>query len=136
MQNKKNDIVMNKRVSKKQQESNSYIENERENIKTDLIKITKDKLENILLKNIIQITNSSDWKTPLALFITTLTSVLTSDFKDCLLSKDIGQALYLLLIICSFIWFLRSLIRTIKNPKRDVIESLINEISNIKEDDG
>ena len=53
MQNKKNDIVMNKRVSKKQQESNSYIENERENIKTDLIKITKDKLENILLKNII-----------------------------------------------------------------------------------
>jgi len=127
---------MNKRVSKKQQESNSYIENERENIKTDLIKITKDKLENILLKNIIQITNSSDWKTPLALFITTLTSVLTSDFKDCLLSKDIGQALYLLLIICSFIWFLRSLIRTIKNPKRDVIESLINEISNIKEDDG
>ena len=121
---------MEKRNALYQQEKNRYIENKRENIQTDLITITEDKLENILLKSQNSLTQRSDWKTPVSLFVTTLTTILTSDFKDFLFKKEIWNALYILLIIGSFIWLIVNIIRIIKKPKKETIESLINKIAN------
>ena len=129
-------IKKNKDYKASQWTEFKYIENERQNIKTDLITITKDKLENILLKYSDQSKKRPDWKTPFSVFITTLLSVLTSDFNDFLLQKENWKVLYILIIICSFISFLVNLIRCIKNSKRNSIDSLINQIANIKNDNG
>lgn len=50
MPKKKEIGVMNKRYLISQQEDRKFIENINENIRSDVIIITRDKLENILLK--------------------------------------------------------------------------------------
>ena len=77
--------VMENQYMGSRYEKEKFIVSERENIQTDLIKITRDKLEIILLKEFNSMKKVSDWKTPASIFITTLITVLTATFKDFLL---------------------------------------------------
>lgn len=117
-------------------EKEKFIVSERVNIQTDLIKITRDKLEIILLKEFNSMKKVPDWKTPASIFITTLITVLTATFKNFLFPKEIWNALFLLLMLISGIGFLINLVRLLKIHKKDSIGSLINKIANIEEDCG
>ena len=128
--------VMEKQYMGFRYEKEKLIVSERENIQTDLITITKDKLENILLKEFNSMKKVPDWKTPASIFITTLITVLTATFKDFLFPKEIWNAIFLLLMLISGIWFLINLVRLLKTHKKDSIGSLINKIANIEEDCG
>lgn len=128
--------VMENQYMGSRYEKEKFIVSERENIQTDLIKITRDKLEIILLKEFNGMKKVPDWKTPASIFITTLITVLTATFKDLLLPKEIWNALFLLLMLISGIWFLINLVRLLKTHKKDSIGSLINKIANIEEDCG
>lgn len=128
--------VMENQYMGSRYEKEKFIVSERENIQTDLIKITRDKLEIILLKEFNSMKKVPDWKTPASIFITTLITVLTATFKDFLLPKEIWNALFLLLMLISGIWFLINLVRLLKTHKKDSIGSLINKIANIEEDCG
>ena len=128
--------VMENQYMGSRYEKEKFIVSERENIQTDLIKITRDKLEIILLKEFNSMKKVSDWKTPASIFITSLITVLTATFKDFLLPKEIWNAIFLLLMLSSGICFLINLVRLLKTHKKDSIGSLINKIANIEEDCG
>lgn len=136
MRNNTEEAVMNKHYMIFRYGKEKFIVNERENIQTELIKITRDKLENILLKEFNSMKKVPDWKTPFSIFITTLITVLTAIFKDFMFPKEIWNSLFLLLMVISGIWFLINLIRVLRTHKKDSIDSLINKIANIEEDSG
>jgi hypothetical protein len=101
------------------------------NTQSDLIYITEDKLENILLKHINNLNKSNGWITPTTLFITILIVLITSDFKDTLgLEKYVWNALFIIGLIISIIWLIISIIKAGKSIKRATIEFLISEIKN------
>lgn len=62
--------------------------------------------------------------------------MLTADFKDFLISKEVWQVIFFVIMIISGIWSLVNFIRA-KNKSRDVsIENLINKIANVEKDGG
>ena len=122
-------------TNKSSDESEKFIENRRENIKTDLITITQDKLENILIKHLDKLLLKSKWITPLSLTLSILATILTSTFNDSFgLSKDIWAAIIYILFISSILWFVVLLIKLVRNYKSTSIDSLIKEISNTREE--
>ncbi len=102
------------------------------NTKCDYIEITEDKLENILIKFLIDFKNADVWVTPLSISLTILIAILTaSEFKNFLgISKDIWSAIFYVSLVICFIWLLISSIRSCKNRKKIKIEYLIKTIKN------
>lgn len=63
------------------------------NTKSDLIEITEDKLEIILLKHLNKLNKVKGWLTPLSLFVTILIVLLTATFKLFAgLSKEVWKS--------------------------------------------
>ncbi|MCY1634390.1 hypothetical protein NQ163_08390 [Marinifilum sp. D737] len=99
------------------------------NVKSDLIEITHDKLENILLKYLGNLNKMRSWITPLSIFVTVLVTLLTATFNDYLgLSKEVWNALFILLLIGSIIWLIISLIIIAKCWKKSTLEYLIDKV--------
>ncbi|MFT4646262.1 MAG: hypothetical protein ACI8RP_001611 [Urechidicola sp.] len=108
---------------------NKFIDQVRTNTKSDLIEITEDKLENILLKHLNKLNKVRGWLTPFSLSITILIVLLTADFKLFLgISEEIWGAVFVLGFIISIIWTLVSVFLAIKCSKSSTIRFLINEI--------
>lgn len=128
--------VMEKHYMGFRYEKEKLIVSERENIQTDLITITKDKLEIILLKEFNSMKKVPDWKTPASIFITTLITVLTATFKDFLLPKEIWNAIFVLIMFISCVLFLVNFIRALINSKKNTVENLIKKIANIDDVSG
>ena len=87
-----------------QEEQNRFIDKKMSNIKSDLIEITHDKLENILLKYLKNLNKTKAWSTPLSIFITVLITRTTTDFKNALgLEKQVWDAIFFILCLGSFV---------------------------------
>jgi c-di-AMP phosphodiesterase-like protein len=78
----------------------------------------------------------SDWKTPASIFITSLITVLTATFKDFLLPKEIWNAIFVLIMFISCVFFLVNFIRALINSKKNTVENLIKKIANIDDVSG
>jgi len=112
-------------------EDSKFIDKRRINTKSDLIEITEDKLENILLKHLEKISIRKAWVVPLSIFITVLLANLTSTFtKKFGISGEIWEALYLLLSIGSGVWLLVSLLRAFATKEKGTIPELVAVIKN------
>ena len=135
MQKKKEIGVVKRRDLISQHEESKFIANINENIRTDVIIITRDKLENTLLKTYNNLWKRPDWKSPLSIFMTTVLSVLTSDFKNFLISKELWRAIFFVIMIISGILSLLNFIRAKKSSKAVSIENLINKIANVEKDE-
>jgi len=106
-----------------------FINQKCSNLKSDLIEITEDKLENILLKHMTKIENSKCWLAPLSLFVSLLMTLLSSNFiKTFGLSKYTWEAVFMVGLLMSFIWLIKSLIYLYKNKNNCSILILINKI--------
>ncbi|MFY7937096.1 MAG: hypothetical protein ACOVOQ_06960 [Flavobacterium sp.] len=101
------------------------------NTKSDLIEITEDKLENILIKFLSDFTSSTIWLTPLGIFLSLLITFLTADFKEFIgIPKNIWYAFFALSLLLSAFWTIYSSIKAIINYKKTKLEYLINKIKN------
>jgi hypothetical protein len=119
-------------TSPREDESKKFVADRRENIKSDLIIITHDKLENILLKHLERLLLKNKWLTPLSLFISIFVTLLTASFKDAFgLTKEIWTSIFIVCCIISLFWLIVSVISLIKHRKETTIESLINKIKAI-----
>lgn len=108
-----------------------FVNQTRNNTKSDLIEITEDKLENILLKHLHKIQKGQSWLTPLTLFLTVLIVLLTSEFKDFIgIKKEVWNAVFLLTSLISFVWLIVTIVKAIKHTKTSSLENLINQIKN------
>ena len=59
-----------------------FVDKNVSNVKSDLIEITHDKLENILLKHLKNLDIRNSWITPASIFLTVLIVRLTATFND------------------------------------------------------
>jgi len=107
-----------------------FIAQRRSNIKSDLIEITEDKLENILLKHLKRIGNRNMWLTPLTLCISvTLASVSATFNERFSIPANMWESLFFCTAIVSGIWFLVSLVLMVMNWKKSSIEYLISTLA-------
>lgn len=101
------------------------------NTQTDLIEITEDKLENILIKFLADYRTSNAWLTPLGLFLSFLITILTAEFKDLLkIPKETWLAIFYLLMALSFAWTIFSCCVALYKYKKTKISHLITKIKN------
>jgi len=115
---------------KENDENSKYIAKSHENVKTDLIKITKDKLENILLKYLNSAMKRTSWITPLSLFFSFAVALITANFKETFkIPAETIQAIFIILCAGSFIWTLVEICQALKMGKKQTIEDLINKIA-------
>jgi hypothetical protein len=111
-----------------------FVNQVRTNTKSDLIEITEDKLENILLKHVQKLTKVDSWITPVSLFFTILIVLLTSSFNDFLsIEKSVWKSTFVVGLIITLIWSIKAIYHSIKCSKNASIEYLIGQIKNHKE---
>ena len=108
-----------------------FVDKKRTNTKSDLIEITEDKLENILIKNQKLLELKKSWINPLSLFLTVLLAKLTAEFKDFWgVSKNTWEGIFIIGIIISFIWLCITIIRIAIYWKKCELSYLLNMIKN------
>lgn len=112
-------------------ETKKYVGAYISNVRSDVIEITEDKLENILLKYLNKLTIRRTWAIPLSIFLTSLLATITKNFSDTLgISKDVWQAFFILLTILSLTCFIISIIKLKiywKTSSLDYVMSLIKK---------
>lgn len=112
-----------------QENENRFVDQKRSNIKSDLIEITHDKLENILLKHLKSLSLMKSWLTPLSLFLTLLIAQLTATFNDFIgIKASVWNAAFLLGILASLIWLIVVIIKMYRCRNKATITYLMNEI--------
>jgi hypothetical protein len=117
------------------EESSKFIDKRRTNVKSDLIEITEDKLENILLKHLHKIGIRKSWIIPLSIFVNVLLTQLSASFGDKFgVSGTVWEAIFVLITLSTGVWFVISIIRIISNWKEISISALIAIIKNAKEE--
>ena len=106
-----------------------FIHQRCQNIKSDYIEITSDKLENILLKHLHKVGSEKAWITPTSLFGTLLVTKLTSEFKNTFLfSASIWDAILIVSAVATFLWLCFSL-RNLKCFRQESsLDSLMSKI--------
>jgi hypothetical protein len=108
-----------------------FVDKKRINTKSDLIEITEDKLENILLKNQKYLDLKTSWINPLSIFLTLLLALLTADFKDFLgISKNYWEPIFIIGIVLSFIWLALTIIRIYRYWDKLSLDYLLKIIKN------
>jgi len=112
-------------------ESDKFIGNRITNVKSDLIEITEVKLENILLKNLNKLEIRKSWIAPLSVFIAVLLAKLTTTFKTAFgINASVWEALFLLIIVISFIWLIVVAIKIFFCWKESSLDNLMKIIKN------
>lgn len=120
---------MENNIFENQGAQSKFVDKRLSNIKSDLIEITHDKLENILLKHLKNIDIRKSWITPASIFLTVLITRLTATFNDSLgIPKDVWNAFFLIIMITSGIWLIWRIIKIISCWKKSSVEYLINTI--------
>ncbi len=108
-----------------------FIDKHRSNVKSDLIEITEDKLENILLKHIRKIGTRKAWLAPLGLFISIILANISATFTEKFgIPSSIWEAIFFIGAIASGIWLIASFVLMIVNWKESSIDYLISRIKN------
>ena len=111
----------------------SFVDQVRSNVKSDLIVITEDKLENIFLKHLKALNIRMAWLSPSSALATLLLSLATATFTDKFGFKaDQIQFLFVIFSIASGVWLLISLLKMLVLWKKASIPFLVRTIKNAK----
>ncbi len=102
------------------------------NVKSDIIQITHDKLENVLIKFYQNYPLRMAWFNPFSLAIALLLTLSTTDFKANALGLDAAtwKSIFHLMLIASVIWLGYNLFRLFKSRKKISLVYLIAQIKN------
>lgn len=110
-----------------------FVDKRYANTKSDLVEITHDKLENVLLKFYQKHLLRFIWFNPLSLVIGVALTLTTADFKATALGVEgsTWKAVFILALVASVIWLVVSLVRLAVCWKETSIEFLIDRIKNV-----
>ena len=112
-------------------ESNGFVEKHISNVKSNIVTITDDKLENILLKHKESLRTEKGWVAPFNLFIPFLLTNFSATFSTKFgLAASTWEALFIISAIASFIWLSYSLINKWHNQNESSIEFILGKIFN------
>ena len=111
-----------------------FVDKRYANTKSDLVEITHDKLENVLLKFYQKHLLRFIWFNPLSLGIGVALTLTTADFKATALGIDgaTWKAVFILALAASVLWLIVSLVRLAACWKETSIEFLIDRIKNVR----
>lgn len=111
-----------------------FVDKRYANLRSDVIEITHDKLENVLLKFYEKHALRTAWFNPLSLGVGVALTLSTAEFKTQALGLDgpTWHAAFLITLACSIGWLATILVRLGRHWKETSIESLINRIKNIQ----
>ncbi|WP_422766853.1 hypothetical protein ACOX9X_11370 [Photobacterium leiognathi subsp. mandapamensis] len=116
---------------------NRFVRNHRSNVQSDLIEITEDKLEVILIKHIEKLNIRDSWISPSSMLVAIITAKTTATFNDSFgLSAAVWETIFVLSGIFSAIWLIRNLCLIGINWKSSDLSSLICRIKNSQETTG
>lgn len=94
-----------------------------QNTKQEIIAINEDKLRLILKDYEDSFKVNTDWQTPLGLFVTILTTLLTADFHDFLgLAKAVWQAIFVIVLGFSLYLLITRVCNASKKKKASIDE--------------
>lgn len=112
-----------------------FVDKRYANLKSDVVEITHDKLENVLLKFYEIHLLRTAWFNPLSLGIGVALTLTTADFKKEALGIEgaTWKAIFLLALIFSLIWLVVNLSRLAINWRETSIDALINKIKNVRD---
>lgn len=99
------------------------------NTSVNLIKITEDKLQNILVTHINNLEKPRDVVGAIALLVTLLGAMLTTEFKETWgLSADTWKGVFIVLFIASVVYLVWVIYNYCKN--KDGVEAIMKDIKN------
>ena len=107
-------------------------ENVFNNTNQNLIRITEDKLENILTKHFISIAKKGEWKTPLGIVISIILALISTQFQDAFFLKAaVWEAIFIISLALSSAWLICKIYycRTIDSS----LEKLMDKIKNVNQ---
>ena len=101
--------------------------NKVDNTRSDKVVITKDKLFRKMTPHINKIHRKREWITALGLFLTTLASLITCEFKNFILPSEVWNAVFVIICIGSCFYLIYSVVIAIMYRKEGV-EEIIDDI--------
>jgi hypothetical protein len=105
------------------------------NVDQQLIQITEDKLENILIKQLKFMNIKNSWVNPASILIAIVTAMTTATFKDSFgISANQWEALFTVVGLLSGGWLVRNIVLILKNYNTSSIKYLISTIKNSDND--
>jgi hypothetical protein len=110
-----------------------FVDKRHVNLRSDVIEITHDKLENVLLKFYERHTMRSSWFNPLSLGVGVALTLSTADFKAQALGIDgsTWRAIFVIALSASLIWLARNLVRLALCWNETSLKFLIDNIKNV-----
>ena len=83
-----------------------FVDKHRRNTKSDLIEITEDKLENILLKHLSKLEMQKRWLLPFSILLSVSLTLASAKFQDALnLKADVWNAVFVVVLLVSkYVW--------------------------------
>ena len=98
------------------------------NTETEIVEITSDKLRLILTEHIKKSEKASEWQTALAILITAIASLVTTEFRTSFgVDGGVWKALFIIAAVVSFFWLVKAVIRAVRVES---IDKLIARIQN------
>ena len=108
-----------------------FVDKHRSNVKSDLIEITEDKLENILLKYIQNLELRKRWLLPLGFLISVALTLTSAKFQDALgLSAATWNAIFVVLAVLSAAWLVADIVQLARCWSKSTLEYLLRTIKN------
>ena len=106
------------------------------NLKSDVVEITHDKLENALLKFYQKHLLRTAWFNPLSLGIGLALTLTTAEFKTAALGIEAAtwKATFLLALFGSAVWLAVNLCRLAASWRETSVEYLIDRIKNVSDE--
>lgn len=97
------------------------------NLAQILITITEDKIRICLMRHLKSIEEKDKWLAPAGIIITIILTLITTDFKDFIFSKETWQSFFVIVLILAFGWLVFSLYHRLRAKN---IDDLIKELKN------
>jgi uncharacterized membrane protein YuzA (DUF378 family) len=106
------------------------------NVDQEVIQITEDKLENILIKYIKNLGLKGSWVSPLSIVITVIIAMSTATFSTAFgIEAPVWKAFFVLVGVLSTVWLIISLLNIFSKRKESSITFLICKIKNAVENE-
>lgn len=113
-----------------------FVDKHYSNVKSDIVEITHDKLENCLLKFYRRHLLRSAWFNPFSIAVAVSLTLVTAEFKQTVFGVEAAtwKAIFMLALFISGVWLIASLVALAARWKETTVEYLINQIKNAREE--
>ena len=107
-------------------------ENVYNNTSQNLIRITEDKLENILTNHFLNMEKKGEWKTPLGIAVSIVLALISTQFQDAFFLKAaVWEAIFIVSLVLSGVWLARKIYHGRKIDSS--LKTLMDKIKNVNQ---